>query len=223
MEPIRLILADDHALVRAGFRSLLSVIPDIQVVAEATNGREALHLIEKHHPDMVLMDIAMSGMNGLEATRRLSQERPQVRVIVLSMYANEEYVLGALRAGATSYLLKDADSEELEQAIRSTMRGEAYFSPQVSQLAITQYEQRLSEYSHGLSTDSPFTQLTPRQREILQLIAEGHSTKQIAHLLHISAKTVETHRTQLMDRLHIYDVVGLVRYAIRHGMVPSDQ
>lgn len=177
MHPIRLILADDHALVRAGFRSLLEVMPDIHVLAEATDGREALHLIEEHQPDMVLMDIAMTGMNGLEATKRVSQQWPLVRVIILSMYANEEYVLGALRAGATSYLLKDADSVELEQAIRSTMRGEAYFSEQVSQLAITEYEQRLSERASTEATDNPFAQLTPRQREILQLIVEGHSDR----------------------------------------------
>lgn len=210
---IQLVIADNHALVRAGFRSLVEDLPDIEVVGEADNGREALELVEKLKPQLVLMDIAMPEMNGLEATNRISHTFPNVRVIIVSMHANEEYVYQSLRSGAVGYLLKDSGTEELELAIRAIARGETYLSPAVSKYVVNDYVRRLDE------DKNPLDLITPRQREILQLIAEGKSTKEIADILYISTKTVETHRSQLMDRLDIHDVVGLVRYAIRIGFV----
>ncbi len=216
MTAIRVLLVDDHALVRAGFQALLNNIADVEVIAEAGDGRAALSLVETHHPDVVLMDIAMAGLNGLEAASRIVQEHPEVRVIMLSMHSNEEYVLQALRTGATGYLLKDASVSELELAIRAVMRQETYLSPTVAR-HVDEYVQRVGDATSSLN------RLTARQREILQLIAEGRTTQEIAQMLNISAKTVETHRSQLMERLDIHDVAGLVRYAIRMGVVlPTD-
>ncbi len=215
MKPVRVLLADDHTLVRAGFRALFQSIEGIEVIAEAADGREALQMIATQQPDVVLMDIAMSGLNGLEATARVAQEFPHVHVVMLSMHANEEYVLQALRAGAMGYLLKDASVTELELAINAVMRGETYLSPAVSK-HVVEYVQRVGGESSSLQ------RLTARQREILQLIAEGCTTQEIARMLHISVKTVETHRAQLMERLDIHDVAGLVRYAIRMGVVTSN-
>ncbi len=212
----RVLLADNHNLVRAGLRALLHTIDGIQVIAEAGDGRDALRLIAEYQPDVVLMDIAMPEMNGLEATAHVVKEFPQVRVIMLSMHANEEYVLQALRIGAMGYLLKDAGISELELAIKAISQGETYLSPAVSKHVVANYLKRVGDESSSLE------QLTSRQREILQLIAEGKSTKEIAELLYISVKTVETHRMQLMKRLDIHDVAGLVRYAIRMGLVISD-
>ncbi|MBD2021315.1 response regulator transcription factor [Leptolyngbya sp. FACHB-36] len=217
MTPIRVLLADNHTLVRAGLRALLESLDAVQVVAEANDGREALRLIEAHRPDVVLMDVAMPEMNGLEATARVVKEFPAVRVIILSMHANEEYVLQALRAGAGGYVLKDSGVNELELALRSVSKGDTYLSPAVSKHVVSDYVRRI-----GGESSSP-SQLTPRQREILQLLAQGRSVKEIAPLLHISVKTVETHRAQLMERLNIHDVAGLVRYAIRMGLItPED-
>lgn len=216
MKPIRMMLAEDHTLVRAGIRALLQNLEEIEVVAEAGDGREALRLVEIHEPDVVLMDIAMAGLNGLEATARISKTFPNVRVIILSMHANEEYVLQALRAGAVGYLLKDAGTAELELAIRAVARNETYLSPLVSKHVVADYVRRVG------GEPSSLERLTRRQREILQLIAEGHSTQEIAQMLSISGKTVETHRSQLMERLDIHDVAGLVRYAIRMGLVTTN-
>ncbi|MBI3802080.1 MAG: response regulator transcription factor [Deltaproteobacteria bacterium] len=225
MKPTRVLLAEDHALVRAGIRALLHNLPGIQVVAEASDGREALRLINTHQPDLVLMDIAMAGLNGLEATARVTKEFPTVRVIILSMHSTEEYVAQALRAGAAGYLLKDAAATELELAVTAVARGETYLSPAVSKHVIANYLRRAGgeETSGDEKTASSAVLLTPRQREILQLIAEGHSTKEIAATLHLSVKTVETHRMQLMGRLDVHDVAGLVRYAIRIGLVLPDR
>ncbi len=212
-KPIRVLIVDNHGLVRAGFRALLQSLPEIEVIAEAGDGREALRLVALHQPDIVLMDIAMPEMNGLEATTQITKEFPAVRVIILSMHAIEEYVNQALRAGAVGYLLKDGGTSELELAIRAIAQGETYLSPAISKHVITDYIRRVS------TEPNPLEQLTARQREILKLIAEGKSTKDIAETLSISAKTVETHRKQLMDRLNIHDVAGLVHYAIRFGIV----
>ena len=221
--PLRILLAEDHKLVRAGIRALLQSLPGVEVVAEASDGREALRLAEAHHPDIVFMDIAMSGMNGLEATTRIARDFADVRVIILSMHANEEYVLQALRAGASGYLLKDAGTAELEIAVTAVARGETYLSPAISKHVIDEYMRRVSGGHPSAQSDgNPFNRLTPRQREILQLIAEGHTMQDIARILNISLKTVETHRAQLMERLDIYDVPGLVRYAIRIGLVSSE-
>ena len=217
MSPIRIMLADDHALIRAGLRALLQTFDEVQVVAEAGGGHEALQAVQRECPDVVLMDIAMPGLNGLEAAARLRKHCPAVRLIILSMYTNEDYVRLALSAGAAGYLEKGADPAELELALKAVMRGETYLSPAVSTQVVQDYLEQ------GGRKPSPLHELTPRQREILQLIAEGHSTKAIAQRLDLSIKTVETHRTDLMNRLGIHDVAGLVRYAIRIGLVTTDR
>jgi DNA-binding NarL/FixJ family response regulator len=211
----RVLLADDHTLVRAGIRSLLEKMTGIEVVAEAGDGHEALELIKKQLPDVVLMDIAIPGLNGLEALARVTKEFPAVKVIILSMHTNEEYVLQALKAGACGYLVKDSAVAELELALKAVTRGETHLSSRFSNRVIGSYLERLGK-------GSPREELTPRQREIVQLIAEGKSTKDIAFLLKVSVKTVEAHRAQVMARLGIHEVVGLVRYAMRTGLVPPE-
>ena len=212
---IRVVLADDHALVRAGMRSLLNTMADVQVVGEASSGEEALALAARENPDVVLMDIAMKGITGLEAAARIRDGHAGVRVVILSMHSGEEYVLQAMRAGAAGYLLKDAATGELELALRSVMRGESWFSPAVSRQVVEGYVQRVGG-------EAAADVLTVRQREVLRLVAGGKSTKEIAYALSLSVKTVETHRAQIMERLGIRDVAGLVRYALRTGLVPPD-
>ena len=216
MKTIRTLLADDHDLFRAGIRALLDNLDGIEVVAEAGNGREALRLCQEHHPDVALMDIMMPELNGLDATARLAAISPGTRTIILSMNAHEEYVLQALRAGAVGYLLKNIGPRELEQAIRTVVRGETYLSPAISKHLIAAYLQRVGGEISSLE------RLTPRQREVLQLIAEGNTTKAIARKLDLGTKTVETHRAQLMEALDIHDIAGLVRYAIRMGVITPD-
>lgn len=218
MTPLRVLLADDHTLVRAGVRSLLQTFPDIIVVAETGDGREAVELVAAQRPNIVLMDIGLPGLNGLEATARIAKEHPGVRVIILSMHANEEYIRQALHAGAVGYLLKDAAPVELELALRAVSRGETYLSPVISQRVVEDYLAQASRHS-----DAPAQLLTKRQREILQLVAEGKSTKQVAALLGVSIKTVETHRADIMERLGIRDLAGLVRYAVREGLVRPER
>jgi DNA-binding NarL/FixJ family response regulator len=213
---LRILLVDDHSLVRAGMRSLLRDIAEVEVVAEASDGAEALAAAERERPDVVLMDIAMKGMNGLEAAARLRERQPEARIIILSMHTSEEYVLLALRAGAAAYLIKDSATSELELALKSVMRGETYLSPAISRQVVDGYVQRVGA---GATGPDP---LTPRQREVLKRIAEGRSTKEIAFDLNLSVKTVETHRAQIMERLSIRDVAGLVRYAMRAGIVPPE-
>ena len=223
MPPIRVVLADDHTLVRAGIRALLCSMEGVEIVAEASDGREALELIRQHQPEVALIDIAMPGLNGLEATLQVVQACPRVGVLILSMYANEEYVMQALRAGAAGYLLKNVVTAELELALRAVARGESYLSPAISKQVIAEYLRRVrGQEALPIEAPSPYQRLTPRQREILQLIAEGHTTKEIAQRLHVSIKTVETHRTQLMQRLDIHDIAGLVRYAMRIGLLAQD-
>ncbi len=216
MKKLRILLADDHALFRAGMKALLNELADVEVCAEAKDGRETLAQVERHRPDVVLIDIAMAGMNGLEAVARIARAHPEIKAVVLSMHATEAYVLEALRAGAAGYLVKDADPEELALALRAVRRGETYLSPPVSRQVIKEYVRRTGGETNLLAT------LSPRQREILQLIAEGKTTKDIANLLNISVKTADTHRTQLMERLDIHDVAGLVRFAIRSGLSSPD-
>ncbi len=212
--PIRVLLVDDHTLVRTAMRALLSAMPHVEVVAEASSGEEALELVARERPDIVLMDIAMKGMTGLEATERMHARHPEVKIVILSMHSGEEYVLRAVRAGALGYLVKDAAMAELELALRTVVRGESWFSPSVSRVVAR-------GRSQGDAPAIPDA-LTSRQREVLALMAQGRSTKAIAHELGLSVKTVETHRAQIMERLAIRDLAGLVRYALRTGLVPPD-
>jgi DNA-binding NarL/FixJ family response regulator len=209
-DPIRVVLADDHALVRAGIRALLERIQGVEVLAEAGDGKQALELIRTLQPDVVLLDIAMPQLSGLEVLREASAAYPDVRSIILTVHETEEYAAHALRSGAAGFLPKSAASAELELALRTVMRGERYLSPQ-------------SERADSLSPRPQITELTPRQSEVLTMIAKGQSTKDIARTLDISVKTVETHRAQLMERLQIYDVASLVKYAIRIGLVKIDE
>ena len=213
---IRVVLADDHNLVRAGIRVLLERIPEVQVVGEASDGREALALIAREKPDLALLDIGMPELNGLEAAARIAREAPRTRLVMLSMHASESYVAQALKLGVSGYVLKEACVEELPLLLRAIARGETYLSPAISKQVVETLRARLQD------GQAPADLLSPRQREILQLIAEGKSTKEIAHKLGLSVKTVETHRMQLMDRLDIHDVPGLVRYAIRAGLVSPE-
>ena len=213
---IRVVVVDDHLLVRAGIRSLLESLDDVRVVAEAGDGLTALQVIARERPDVVVADVAMPGLSGIELVERLAGQEPGVRVLLVSAHANEEYVLRAIRAGGAGYVLKDASPAELEQAIRAVAAGDKYLSPAMSRHVVDAYLERVTDdHSAG-------PRLSPRQRQVLQMIAEGHSTKEIAAALSLSIKTVETHRAQLMERLDIHDVAGLVRYAIRMGLVRSD-
>lgn len=217
MNPIRVLLADDHALMRKGFRTLLEGLGGVEVVAEADDGWKALLLLEQHRPDVAFVDISMPGLNGLEVAARVRDDLPEVRVIILSMHASEEYVLRAMRAGAAGYLLKSSDIAELDLALKAVARGETYLSPPISRALVDDYLRRSS------GQELPLERLTPRQREVLQAVAEGSTTQQIALALNISPKTVETHRTQLMERLGIHNVPELVRFAVRVGLIRPDK
>lgn len=214
---MRVVLADDHHLVRAGVRALLDAIPEVEVVAEAGDGREALAAIETHRPDVALLDITMPGMNGLEVAARAGTASPKTRVLVLSMHQAPAYVAQALRAGVAGYLLKDSAAVELSVALRAVARGESYLSPAISKQVVDRF------LRGDEPAADPLSALTARQKEILQLIAEGRSTKEIAGILDVSAKTVEAHRAQLMERLDIRDVAGLVRFAIRVGLISPER
>jgi len=217
MATIRALLADDHALVRAGIRGLLEAVEGVSVVAEAGTGDEAVRLAIEQRPELVVLDIAMPGMSGLDAAVRIREALPDTRVLILSMHAGDDFVQRALRAGAAGYLMKDAAAVELELAVKAVMAGGTYLSPRVSKQVVDEYVRRVE------NAPGPLDGLTPRQRQILGLIAAGRSTKQIAYELGLSVKTVETHRAQLMERLGIRDVAGLVRLAIRAGLVGSDE
>lgn len=213
---MRVVLVDDHTLVRAGLRMLLDTLEGVEVVAEAGNGASGLEAVREHRPDVLITDVTMGAMTGLELAEKVRAELPQTRVIVLSMFASDEYVMRALKAGASAYLLKDAAESELEVALRAVARGETYLSPGASKRLIERVAGRQD-------ADDPLRALTPRQCEILRLIAEGVHAKEIAHRLHLSRKTVDAHRAQIMERLGIRDVAGLVRFAIRNGLVSSDR
>ncbi len=211
--PIRVLLVDDHTLVRSGIRALLETLPQIEVVGEASNGREALVLASRRRPNVVLMDVAMPEFDGIETLKRMRKVSPQTRVLMLSMHANDEYVRQTVRDGAGGYLLKDVAATELEAAVAAVARGEMYLSPAL----------RARHASLGRAgAPRPLIELSRRQREVLRLIAEGRKTKEVAAALNVSVKTVETHRMQLMKRLDIHNVAGLVRYAIRYGLVTSE-
>lgn len=218
MNRIRVLLADDHTLVRAGIKSLLGELSTVDVVAEAGSGQQAVELAATLAPDIVLMDISMRDLGGLDAAEAILKNNPATRVIMLSMHDSEEYVTQAFRIGVSGYVLKDAAPEELEFALRAVVGGETYLSPRVSSRVVGHYVQRPVENSSELGLDL----LSPRQKEILKAIAEGRSTKQIAFDLSVSVKTVETHRAQIMERLDTRDIAGLVRFAVRVGLVSVD-
>jgi DNA-binding NarL/FixJ family response regulator len=215
MQPIRVLLVDDHALVRAGIRVFLQSVPEIEVVDEAGTGIEAIKCVEANPPDVVLMDILMPEMNGLDAAARLAAKFPMVRIIILSMNTAYEYVREALRNGATGYLQKAASPAELELAIKTVVRGEVFLGSSIPQCVTTGQPENVSERSL-----SP-TRLTSRQREVLQLVVAGFRTKEIAQRLGVTTKTIEMHRAQTMKTLDIHDIPGLVRYAIRVGLIAA--
>jgi len=217
MRHTRVLLADNHPIVRAGIRSALEKIEGVEVVGEANDGREAVELVNEVKPQVVFMDITMPVLNGLDATERISKAAPHVRVIILSRHENEEYFWGALKRGASGYLLKRAALAELEAAITRVAGGEIYLSKDIS----TQLLRRFPSQQSALAK-SPLEQLTERQREILQLIAEGQTTKAIALILKVSPKTVEYHRMKLMERLNIHDIPGLVRFALRQKLITEE-
>ena len=210
---LNVVLADDHALVRAGLRMLLEAMPGITVLGEASDGHQAISLVAQLAPQLIFMDIAMPGLNGLEATARIVRQWPDVKVVMLSMHQDEQYVRQALKMGASGYLLKDSATTELALAVQAVRRGETYLSPAASKGVLTDYVQRLR------NDTAPVVRLTPRQREVLQLIAEGCSTKEVAQRLDLAVKTVETHRTLLMKQLDVHEVAGLVRYAMQTGII----
>lgn len=216
VKPMTVLLADDHTLVRAGIRALLKTIPGVKVVAEAGEGFEALDLIRRHQPDIAILDITMPGLNGLEIAEAVKKEVPRTKVIVLSMHASESYVARALQAGVVGYLRKNAAVGELPAALESVAAGDIYLSPGISRQVVEALR------TGGVAPD-PLQALSPRQREILQMIAEGKSAKEIAFDLGISVKTVETHRAQLMERLGIHNVQGLIRLAIRAGLISAEE
>lgn len=210
-----MLLADDHQLMRSGIRLMLEREGDLTVVGEASDGREAVALAKSLKPDVVIMDIGMANLNGIEAARQMTQERPELAVMMLSMHSDESYVLRALRAGARGYLLKDSAEPDLIKAVHVVAGGKSFFSPAVSRLLLDDYVRKLKRSG----TDDPYDLLTPRERELLQLIAEGKSNKDIANLLNLSVYTVESHRSNLMEKLHLRGLPELILYAVRKGII----
>jgi DNA-binding NarL/FixJ family response regulator len=218
MQKIAVLLADDHTIVRQGFRALLAAEPDINVVGEAETGRQAVQLVRRLKPEVVVMDIAMPQLNGLEASRQILKENPSTRILILSCYSDEEYVQQLTEVGAAGYLVKQTAAGELLKAIRETKRGKAFFSPAISNRLVAQYREALLK---GVPVRKSVDLLTTREAEVLQLIAEGAANKQIAADLGISIKTVEKHRQQLMNKLNIHDIAGLTRYAIAKRVIEA--
>ncbi len=214
---IRILLADDHKITRQGLRSLLDKQSDMEVVAEAEEGRTAVRLVRELLPDVVIMDVSMPDLNGMEAARQITREFGDVKIVALSMHSDSLFVTEMLKSGASGYLLKDCAFEELALAIRTVVAGKTYLSPSISSVVVDDYLHRLSKADF-----SGLDLLTGREREVLQLLAEGKSTKQIALKLHISVKTVETHRRQIMNKLDIHTVAELTKYAIRKGLTSLD-
>lgn len=218
MNKITIVLADDHTVVRQGLKALLEAQPDMAVVGEASNGRQAMQITRKLAPDVVVMDIAMPSLNGLEATRQIMRTLPSAKVLILSSYNDDEYVSQLTDAGAAGYLLKQTAATDLIRAIREVRKGKSFFSPAVSKRLLEYYRETIVK---GARVPKPRPFLTSRETEVLQLIAEGEGNKQIAAELGISIKTVEKHRQQVMNKLHIHEVAGLTRYAISKGMIES--
>jgi two-component system response regulator NreC len=213
---IKIILADDHTMLRYGLSRSLELEEDIDIVGQATNGHSTIELVKELSPDVVVMDIGMPDLNGIEATRRITKDHPNVKIVGLSMYSSDKYVREMFRAGATGYLLKNCTFEELIEAIRTVAGGKTYISPSISDMVVKEYASK--------STDdkSVFSVLTQREREVLQLFAEGRTTKQVGRSLHISPKTVEAHRLRIMDKLDIDNIAQLTKYAIQEGLTEAE-
>lgn len=215
---ITIILADDHRIVRQGLRALLEAEPDLQLIGETGDGLEAVQLVRRRQPDVVVLDLMMPSINGLEATRQISDCRPQTHIIILSMHADEGYVLEALRNGAAGYVLKDSSADDLVRAVREVVAGRRYLSAPLSERAIEVYMQKARETSLD-----PYEKLTNREREVLHLAAEGHSSAEIAERLSISSRTVETHRANMMRKLDLHSQTDLIRYALKRGIIPMEE
>jgi len=207
---IRILLADDHSLVRQGFRMILEAQPDMEIVGQAGNGREAVEISAKLHPDIVIMDVAMPDLNGIEATRRIMESAPRTRILALSMHKDSVYVREVLRAGARGYLLKDSGDADLVAAVRAIAKGEGYLSPSVSDAVLSDYRRHVTD---------PLDLLSSREREVLQMIAEGKTNKEIATSLNLSVYTVEAHRGRIMEKLNLHSTSELVRFALRSGLI----
>ena len=210
MKPTRILLVDDHAVVRQGFKMILDAQSDMEIVGEAANGREAVELAADLHPEIVVMDVAMPELNGIEATRRVIAADPHIRVIALSMHKDSVYVREILRAGARGYLLKDSGADDLVKAIRAVARGESYLSPAVSNAVLDDYRKHVT---------NPIDLLTSREREVLQMLAEGKTNKEIAVVLNLSVYTVDAHRGRIMEKLNLHSINELVRFALRNGLI----
>jgi RNA polymerase sigma factor (sigma-70 family) len=215
MRKIRIVLADDHHLMRSGIRLMLERESDLSVVGEACDGREAVALAKSLRPDVVVMDIGMANLNGIEAAQHMTQNRPEVAIVMLSMHSDESYVLRALRAGARGYLLKDSAEADLIKAVHAVAGGKSFFSPAVSKVLLDDYIRKLKRSG----ADDAYDLLTPREREVLQLVAEGKSNKDIANLLNLSVYTVESHRSNLMEKLNLRGLPELILYAVRKGII----
>jgi two-component system, NarL family, response regulator NreC len=215
METIRILLADDHNIMRDGLRLLLERQPDFEIVGEASDGRQALSLAQESRPDIAIIDIAMPGLNGIEATRRITETCPQTGVIILSMHCDESYVIRSLKAGARGYLLKDSARADLISAIRAVMQAKTYFSPKISQILQEDYMQELAQKDQ----DDSYDLLTDREREVLQLIAEGLANKEIANKLNLSVYTVDTHRSHILRKLNLHSVPEVILYAVRKNII----
>jgi len=215
MAKIRVLVVDDHTIIRDGICALLALTGDIEVIGEATNGSEALRMVKEFNPDVVIMDIAMPVMGGLEATRRIHKESPRTRILVLTQHDDKEYVLPVIESGASGFVSKAAASSELVSAIRAVYRGDSYLTPTVAKLLVVNYQRAAGKQT----TQDPYDQLTERERDVLKLLVEGHSTKEIADILVITPKTVEGHKTNLMAKLGIHNRIELVKYALRKGII----
>jgi len=215
MKPIRILLADDHTVVRKGLRLLLESQPDFQVIADAANGRETVALAERHTPDVVVMDVAMPELNGIEAARQISAKLPHTAIVFLSMHSDEGYVLKALKSGARAYLLKDSAENDLINAVKAVREGKAFFSPAISKMLIEDYMRQMRQRA----VEDSYDLLTTREREILQLFAEGKNNKDVANMLNLSLYTVETHRSNIFQKLNLHSTAELILYAVRKGVI----
>jgi DNA-binding NarL/FixJ family response regulator len=213
--PIRILIADDHVIIRSGLRLLLEQQPDFKVVAEANDGREALQMVSKFHPEVAILDIGMPQLNGIEATRQIVAQEPATQVVILSMHADEGYVLRALKAGAKAYIVKNSAEADLIRAVRSVAEGKSFFSPAISKMLLEDYVRQVREKE----VEDSYDLLTPREREVLQLVAEGRSNKDVANLLNLSLHTVETHRGNILEKLGLHGIPELILYAVRKGII----